>query len=91
MKYVVTLSEVAEFDLYKLKKNEPNSYKKAMKLISELYEHPETGTGKPEKLKKSRSGQWSRRINSKHRLIYTINDDDVEVYVISSYGHYNDK
>lgn len=31
---------------------------------------------------------WSRRINKEHRLVYRINDDTIEVLVISAYGHY---
>ncbi len=91
MKYSVLFSENANRDFDKLKKREPTAFKKAKKLIKELYEHPETGTGKPKKLKGDKSGQWSRRINRKHRLIYSINDYVIEVYIISSYGHYDDK
>lgn len=63
----------------------------AGKLIDELAEHPKTGTDKPEPLKGDRAGQWSRRINDKHRMIYTINDTEVIVLILTAYGHYNDK
>lgn len=53
--------------------------------------HPRTGTGHPEQLKGDRSGQWSRHITQKHRLIYTINDHVVTVLVLTAYGHYDDK
>ena len=56
-------------DLAKLKKSEPAAFKKAGKLLGELQEHPKTGTGKPEALGGDRSGQWSRRISQRHRLI----------------------
>ena len=46
--YKVILKEVAQHDLKLLLRNEPVTYKKALKLIAELYEHPRTGTGKPE-------------------------------------------
>ncbi len=88
MRYIVLFSENANYDFERLKKNEPSVFKKVKKLVQELYEHPRTGTGKPKMLKGDRGGQWSRRITRKHRLIYTINDDLVEVYVVSSYGHY---
>ncbi len=91
MKYKVILSMQAIKHVSILRRNEPNSYKKIKRLLKELENHPKTVTGKPERLKGDRSGQWSRRISKKHRLIYTINDDIVEVYVISSYGHYDDK
>ena len=54
-------------------------------------EHPETGTGKPEALRGNLSGKWSRRITDKHRLIYEIRNDHIDVLVINTYGHYNDK
>jgi toxin YoeB len=58
-------------------------------LLDELEEHPETGTGKPERLKNNLSGLWSRRINKEHRLIYSIDDKNVTVTVISAFGHYS--
>ncbi|MFV0410719.1 MAG: Txe/YoeB family addiction module toxin [Paracoccus sp. (in: a-proteobacteria)] len=41
-------------------------------LIEECRRHPFTGTGKPEALKGSLSGWWSRRITSEHRLVYRV-------------------
>ena len=41
-------------------------------LIEELREHPTIGTGNPEPLIGDRKGQWSRRITSRHRLVYEI-------------------
>ena len=89
--YKVILKEVAQHDLKLLLRNEPVTYKKALKLIAELYEHPRTGTGKPEQLSGNRSGQWSRRISKKHRLVYEIYDTEVVVLVLTAYGHYDDK
>ena len=65
--------------------------KKIYKLFEELKEHPETGTGKPEKLKYQQTEIWSRRIDDKHRMKYVIDDDRVVVFVISLWGHYGDK
>lgn len=62
--------------------------RKLKKLIEELQEHPETGTGKPERLKNNLSGFWSRRINQEHRLVYSIDGDKVIVTVVSAFGHY---
>ena len=89
--FSVEIKEQALSDLKKLLKSEPKAYKKALKLISELYEHPKTGTGKPEPLSGNRAGQWSRRITEKHRLVYEIHDTEVVVIVLTAYGHYNDK
>ena len=89
--YNVSLTPEAEDSLVKLKKSEPTSYKKAVKLIDELYDHPYSGAGKPEPLSGDRSGQWSRRITKKHRLVYSVDDGTVTVIVLSVAGHYSDK
>jgi toxin YoeB len=91
MIYEVLLYEQAQEDMAKLAMSEPKVFMKAQKLIEELKEHPRTGTGKPEPLKGNRSGQWSRRISSKHRLVYEIHDAEVVVLVLTAYGHYDDK
>ncbi|MBR1464464.1 MAG: Txe/YoeB family addiction module toxin [Prevotella sp.] len=90
-RYIVEIKAQAQEDLKALSKNEPNAYRKALALISELYEHPQTGTGKPEQLKWSGGTLWSRRITQRHRLIYEIFEKVVHVDVLSAYGHYNDK
>lgn len=90
-KYNVEIKEQAQTDLLRLLNDEPKAYKKALTLIGELYEHPRTGTGKPEPLSGDRAGQWSRRITKKHRLVYEIHDKEVIVLVLTAYGHYDDK
>ncbi len=57
-------------------------------LLLELTEHPRTGTGKPEQLKGKLLGYWSRRINSEHRLVYSIDDNVVTVTIVAAKGHY---
>lgn len=52
---------------------------------------PQTGTGKPEALKGDFAGLWSRRIDKGARLIYSIYEETVCVYVLSMRGHYGDK
>ena len=89
--YKISYTEKAEKDLIVLKRNEPQSFKKVIKLIDELMEHPTTGTGKPKQLSGDRAGQWSRRISGKHRLIYMIDNENVVVLLLSAYGHYDDK
>jgi toxin YoeB len=91
MKYHVDITDIAKKDILRLQRSEPIAFKKILKLIDELHEHPTTGTGHPEPLSADKSGQWSRRITEKHRLIYQINETNVIVLVLSAYGHYNDK
>ena len=89
--YDIILSEKAIQDILRLRKSEPTAYKKVGKLIEELKIHPTSGTGHPEQLKGNRSGQWSRTITKKHRLIYEIKEHEVHVDILSAYGHYDDK
>ncbi len=91
MKYVVQYKDQAREDLKRLQLSEPKTYKKALKLIGELYDHPKMGTGHPEQLKGEPMGRWSRRITKKHRLVYEIHDREVIVIVLAAYGHYDDK
>jgi toxin YoeB len=90
MSFKIVFRQDAIKDIEKILKsgNQP-LIRKLKKLIEELQEHPETGTGKPERLKNNLSGFWSRRINQEHRLVYSIDGDKVIVTVVSSaFGHY---
>lgn len=60
-------------------------------LLKDIAEHPYTGIGKPEPLKYDLSGLWSRRINSEHRIIYSVDGDTITVYVLSMRYHYTKK
>lgn len=92
MRYEVELTELALEGIKILKKSgDLQALKKLNKLLTELEEHPTTGTGQVEQLKGNKSGLWSRRITGKHRLIYSVNDTEIKVLVISIYGHYEDK
>ncbi len=90
--YRVIIKKTAEKDLVKHKKSgNLKSKVKISRIIEELKIHPYHGTGKPEQLKHSLSGFWSRRINKKDRLVYKVVEDIVTVYIVSAMGHYDDK
>jgi toxin YoeB len=92
MKYGLEYTSDFEKDKEKLRKSgEIKALQKLATLLLELTEHPTTGTGKPEPLSGDRIGQWSRRITSKHRLVYIIKKKRVIVLLLSAYGHYGDK
>ena len=91
MSYIINFSEQALADVDRLKAHEPKAYEKFLSFLSELSEHPRTGTRHPEQLKGLPEGRWSRRLSKKHRLIYRIYEREVVVLVISAYGHYDDK
>ncbi len=60
-------------------------------LLKDMAEHPYTGIGKPEPLRYELAGYWSRRINSEHRIIYSVHEETVVVYVLSMRYHYTKK
>jgi toxin YoeB len=48
-------------------------------LIQDAMRHPFAGIGKPEALRENLSGFWSRRIDDTHRLVYTVEGNDLAV------------
>jgi toxin YoeB len=47
-------------------------------LVEAARRDPFQGVGKPELLRGSVSGYWSRRINQEHRLVYRVTETRVE-------------
>lgn len=86
--YRVIFSPDAQKDVVRLKKKAPKAFKKLMKIYEELEQHPRSGTGQCEQLKYFAEETWSRRLDKEHRLVYRINDNIVEVYILSTFGHY---
>jgi len=71
-----------------LRQNDKRLHKTLCRLLKEmLREDPAGGTGKPEPLKHTLSGLWSRRISHKDRVIYKY--DDKYVYIFAIGGHYD--
>ena len=48
-------------------------------LLKDTARDPFKGQGKPEPLKYHYKGCWSRRIDSEHRLIYQVLDDEIRI------------
>ena len=78
--------EAKEDLLYWKKINRETILKKIRKLIEAIIENPFEGLGKPEPLKHSLSGCWSRRINKKHRLVYEVYENKILIH--SMKDHY---
>ena len=84
---IVFLPE-AEADLdFWIKSGNKTILKKIANLIEAIGENPFEGIGKPEPLKYSLTGCWSRRINIEHRLVYEILDNKMLIHSVK--GHYN--
>jgi toxin YoeB len=60
--------------------------KRINRLIEDTKRDPFTGLGKPELLKHTVIGAWSRRINEEHRLVYLPADD--ELTILQARYHY---
>jgi toxin YoeB len=58
-------------------------------LVKDILRNPFEGIGKPEALKHEFKGCWSRRIDSEHRLIYSVTQNSIVIY--SCYSHYQSK
>ena len=89
MIYKINILENANEDLNFLRKNDKKSYIKVFDLVREIMIDPRNGIGKPERLKYFKKEVYSRRINHKDRLIYTIYEDIKEVDITSCRGHYD--
>ena len=67
-----------------------NEDRKILKRINELINRNGfKGKGKPEPLEGNWNGYWSRRIDSKHRLVYKMEDGVITIAQCRS--HYGDK
>ncbi|MBZ9629096.1 Txe/YoeB family addiction module toxin [Psychroflexus sp. CAK1W] len=89
-KFRIKVEKAARLDFDKVyKTGNKASIKKIEQIITELSEHPYTGTGNPEQLKYNLTGYWSRRINKKDRIVYqVIEEPDRLVVIVSALGHY---
>ena len=56
------------------------------RLINDIQRDPYTGIGKPEPLKHSLAGYWSRRINDEHRIVYKVLGD--QIFIAQLRYHY---
>jgi toxin YoeB len=59
-------------------------------LLADLRRHPFSGLGKPEPLRGSLSGWWSRRVTGEHRLVYRVTGtgDGQRVEIVQCRYHY---
>ena len=90
MKYLVNIPGNVEDDILRHRMSGDKSVLvKIDKLLTELEEHPQNGTGKPGY--KKHDGFWARRITDKHRMTYEINEEKMTVKLLSAWGHYDDK
>jgi toxin YoeB len=71
----ILFSEHGWEDYLYWQQNDRKILKKINRLIREIQGEPFRGIGKPEPLKFSLAGYWSRRIDHVHRLVYKVEND----------------
>lgn len=82
----LVFSDNAWEDYLYWQKNDKKILKRINHLIKEIKRNPKRGIGKPEPLKHSLSGYWSRRINDEHHFIYKVDAD--KLYIAQLRYHY---
>lgn len=85
----LSFTEDAFEDYLYWQQEDKKTLKRINQLLKAIQREPFTGEGKPEPLKGDLAGLWSRRINEKDRLVYSLNGDTLTIYQCK--GHYNDK
>ena len=78
-------------DIEWLRKHDRRLFKKVRDLVADVSEHPESGKGKPERLKYyAELVVFSRRVDKKNRLTYEIVDSE-HVKMLGCRSHYGDR
>ena len=92
MSYEIAYTKEAGKAIEKLRKSGSIQLREKLNdLLNEMREHPETGTGRPERLRYYTKPTWSRRLSGQHRIVYEIQDNVLIVLVLDIMGHYEDK
>jgi len=79
-------SEHAWEDYIYWQRTDKKALKRINELIKDIQKNKYQGIGKPEPLKHSLSGYWSRRITNEHRIVYKIHND--QVLIVQLRYHY---
>jgi toxin YoeB len=59
-------------------KTDRNTAVRALDLVEAVMRDPFDGLGKPEPLRYTLAGCWSRRITQEHRLVYRVTEDRID-------------
>jgi len=86
-KYKIIFSKQAEKDKDKLKSS--NLDKTAKNILNIMMNDPFCYPPSYEKLSGELVGLYSRRINRQHRIVYEVNYEKYEIYIIRMWTHYD--
>jgi toxin YoeB len=90
IEYTIILTSKAMKDLEKITKNKKLLIK-LQEIFDELKSNPYSPYFKFEKLRFNKSGLYSKRLTKKDRIVYSIEDNIIQVNVVTLLGHYDDK
>ena len=76
---VIVWHEDAWADYLWWQSEDRNTLRRINLLIKDVQRNGNEGIGKPEALKHSLSGYWSRRITDEHRLVYKVANDEIRI------------
>lgn len=83
---MISFTDTAWADYLYWQTQDKKTLKRINTLIKDCVRSPFDGIGKPEPLKHTLQGYWSRRIDDTHRLVYAY-DNDTLVIIACRY-HY---
>lgn len=63
---------------------------KAKHILNLIKENPYGNPPPFEKLKADLCGKYSRRINIKHRIVYSVNEEDKTIIIYGMFSHYGE-
>lgn len=86
MNYLFTENGWIDYEYWQTQ--DRKTLKRINSLLKDISRSPESGKGKPEPLSHELSGYFSRRINSKDRLVYRV--EDSQIIILSCRYHYSD-
>ena len=75
--------------IFNWQKQDKKTLKRINKLLQGIERDGYNGIGKPEQLKGDLSGCWSVKIDEKNRIVFRIENDNLEIVQCGS--HYRDK
>ena len=84
----VTFAPQAWEDYVDWQTEDRKTLKQINKLIKDIVRSPYTGMGKPEQLRGTLAGCWSRRIDDKNRIVYQVDGERIEILLCKN--HYNE-
>ncbi|MCI2803204.1 Txe/YoeB family addiction module toxin [Staphylococcus pettenkoferi] len=85
-RYQVKIKNSAQRDLKKLKRSHLKSA--FLNIVEELKVNPYSPKHSFKLLQPPHLRRYSRRLNLQHRVVYTVDDSNKIVYILSAWSHY---